>query len=270
MIIEAPISLAIGWYVLSLLGSEDAPFDFALEKLVVIPVGFLVMMLIHLLWSWTTAPRRLYYEQQKAIERLSDVKQSPLRLSFDPKENIEWTEPDKTVCWVTLDIANNSGDSYPDAVVLIKSIEPLTNKREFRKYLSGWNDVPMRLTSERTLRKSGGALPSKRFAIYGEPVRFDLLVWKNGRGNPDLFHSNYTLQEVQSVQPGITTEWKSSLRNKAIPFGRIVVNVEVRTESGKTDEMSIELSMTPKTIRVKPQAPCIRRSHFGAITSSHP
>lgn len=254
MIIEVPFGFAIGWYVLSLLGSEDAPSDFAVEQLVVIPLGLVVMMLIHLLWSWTTAPRRLYYEQQKAIERLSDVKQSPLRLSFDPKKNIEWTEPDKTVCWVTLDISNHSGDSYTDAVALIKSIEPLTNKRQFRRYLSGWNDVPMRLTSERTLRESGGELPSKTFAIHGNPVRFDLLAWKNGRGNPDLFHSNYTLQQVQSVQPGITTEWKSSLRSKAIPLGRIVVNVEVRTGSGKSDEMALKVSMTTKTIRVAPQA----------------
>jgi len=67
MSMEGIVSLAIGWIVLAEFGSADAAFDFGLEKALVVPIALIVMMLMHGLWSWATAPRAIYKHQQAEL-----------------------------------------------------------------------------------------------------------------------------------------------------------------------------------------------------------
>lgn len=65
------MSVVVTYSALSMYGSESASLDFAVEKLIALPIGLVVLMVSRFLWSWATAPRHIYGEQQRKIEDLA-------------------------------------------------------------------------------------------------------------------------------------------------------------------------------------------------------
>ena len=66
LIIEGTLMYAIACSSLVRLGSVDAATDMSVERLVAIPLTG-VLMLIHVLWSWATARRRIFKDQKAMI-----------------------------------------------------------------------------------------------------------------------------------------------------------------------------------------------------------
>lgn len=221
-------------------------------NIVYLLVPLVVIVLIVAFFNVLMAPSRIWREQQEQINNLQASNDHPLGITFDRKRNIEWTDSDKTVCWVTIDVTNDSAKTFHNSVVFIRSIEPLNNKREFRKYLKGWSDVPMRMTKERTLSRQDRTLPSQEVSLIGNSsLRYDLLVWKSRRGNPTIFHSEYTIKELYPQRGPVVTRWESHIKGNSIPLGRFVVTIEVRAPSGESAELCLKIGTTTKTIRVK-------------------
>ncbi|HEY2411609.1 MAG TPA: hypothetical protein VGI40_05180 [Pirellulaceae bacterium] len=78
--VEGPISFLIAYMILAQFGSADAAWDLTLEKALAVPLGLFILMVIHGLWSWATAPRRVYYAQQaelvSAENQLRDMREN--------------------------------------------------------------------------------------------------------------------------------------------------------------------------------------------------
>jgi hypothetical protein len=58
--IETVILFAASYWVLSNFGSKWSDLNFTLDKLLAVPLALILTMLVHLLWTWGTAPRQLY------------------------------------------------------------------------------------------------------------------------------------------------------------------------------------------------------------------
>lgn len=74
MTVEVIAGFSLGFAMLARFGSRDAATDFGIEKLLVVPLGLVVMFVIHAMWSWATAPRRIHKDQIAwATELISEL-----------------------------------------------------------------------------------------------------------------------------------------------------------------------------------------------------
>lgn len=58
---ETAITFAVTWWVLATFRNSDSVYDHAAVYLA-LPVAVVLFMILHVLWSWATAPRKIYNE----------------------------------------------------------------------------------------------------------------------------------------------------------------------------------------------------------------
>lgn len=149
LFVEAVISFGTGYTLLALYGSQDAAFDFAIEKAWAVPIGLVFLFLIHLLWSWATAPRRVYYEQQQTIRSLlaesdrlreqagNESEKPDLRIEYEPEKHFT-RHPNGSV-QIRLLLKNVGPVEAKTVRVRMESLVPTSNKKNAQPYSSQFN-----------------------------------------------------------------------------------------------------------------------------------
>jgi hypothetical protein len=69
--IETAVVGIIVWKVLERHGSQDAPLDSTIERVVICAIAGLLWPLLHVLWSLLSVPWRLYCEQHQKLSELT-------------------------------------------------------------------------------------------------------------------------------------------------------------------------------------------------------
>ncbi len=134
MVTEGIVSLLIGYIVLAQFGTSGAAYDFGIEKAFVVPIALIVMMVIHGLWSWAEAPRKIYYDQQKTIQELRKgiIKAPEISIEFDPRKDISKRHEGK-IWWVSVRIVNKGEHTANKVQLQIVSVEAIGKHKVIRQ-----------------------------------------------------------------------------------------------------------------------------------------
>ncbi len=162
LVFEGIVSLGVGWTALAKCGSPSAAYDFGIETVLVLPTSLAAMIVIHLLWSWATAPRRIYNEQvgiirglQKEIADLRGDLEEATRATPRPSLSIEYDQakhftrhPSGDV-EVRLLLRNNGLGRAVRVRPQIEAVVPETHVKKASSYSTQFNALRLQVVRER-------------------------------------------------------------------------------------------------------------------------